>query len=150
MQLSKIRAYFLLQALFIGLILLYNTPWLLSSVAIGRIDEFNNGHLKWYRDGLYKERMDVSYFVEGTAYLDNFSRNAIPDSQTAIEVRYLNFAPSISHINSFEENYEGSIVCYLVLFMVSTIIFAIPNDIIPKGSLFVISKEKPWIRMITG
>ncbi len=142
-EFSKFKFYLLFQSIFIGLVLCYQLCWYFGKTTIaecyvyGRIDRLEESGTLFYR-----------YEVGGKKYEDYATRNGIPIAQSTIEIKYLTGRPSISRINSFEGNWLGFIIAYAIFFTVTSIIFLIPNDTMPRNSYIYFTKKKPWVNMI--
>ena len=142
-EFSKFRFYLLFQCIFIFGILSYQLLWYFGKkttaecYVYGRVNELNNSGTLAYR-----------YFVNDKKYEDYATRNEIPVTQEVIEIKYLPFWPSMSRLNNFYGNWLGFIIAYAVYFTISSMIYLIPNDTMPKNSYFYFTKKKPWINMI--
>lgn len=88
------------------------------------------------------------YFVDNKMYEDYATRNETPIAQENIEIKYLPFWPSISRLNTFAGNWLGFLIAYALYFTISSMIFLIPNDTMPRNSYFYFTKKKPWVNMI--
>jgi hypothetical protein len=103
----------------------------------GKMNELKNSGTLAYR-----------YHANNKVYEDYGTRNEIPIAQEQIEIKYLPFWPSMSRINTFEGNWLGFFIAYAVYFTISSMIFLIPNDTMPRNSYFYFTKKKPWVNMI--
>jgi hypothetical protein len=88
------------------------------------------------------------YYVGAKMYEDYTTRNETPTVQSNIEIKYLPFWPSLSRLNTFAGNWLGFIIAYAIFFTVTSMIFLIPNDTMPRNSYFYFTKKKPWVNMI--
>lgn len=145
MQLTKLRAYLTIQATVIGLCLLYEGAWLFSRTTTAGITSF--GHLSSYRRGHSINTMDAYYVVDGKEYDASYLRSGYFSTDGLIPVRYLIFAPSISRPDTFMGNWGVPIVTFPIIFLISTIAF-LQKEIIPHETIFVLSRKKPFIKLI--
>jgi hypothetical protein len=143
-ELSRSQFYIMLQIIFIGMVLLYQLIWfafgkttMAECHVYGRKNELNNSGTLAYR-----------FTANETLYTDYDTRNEIPITQEYIEVKYLSFAPSLSRINSFTNNWMGFMIAYGIFFAFTSLLFFIPNDTMPAHTFFYFTKKKPWINMI--
>jgi hypothetical protein len=143
-ELSSFKFYLLLQTLVVGSIMLYQLLWLVFGTTTmadcfvyGHKNELQNSGTLYYRYNTFEKN-----------YEDYGTRNEVPISQESIEIKYLSFAPSFSRINSFENNWLGFIIAYGLFLVITSLIFLIDNDTMPKNSYFYFTKKKPWINMI--
>ncbi len=142
-ELSKFKFYLLFQCIFIFGVLSYQLLWYFGKTTMadcyvyGRINELKNSGTLAFR-----------YYVNNKVYEDYATRNEIPITQEQIEIKYLPFWPSMSRINTFEGNWLGFLIAYAIYFTISSMIFLIPNDTMPKNSYFYFTKKKPWVNMI--
>ncbi|MDB5201030.1 MAG: hypothetical protein JWQ27_439 [Ferruginibacter sp.] len=90
----------------------------------------------------------LTYKVDDNLYEDYVTRNEVPLSQDSINIRYLSFLPSVCRVDSFEGNYLGYIIAWILFFVFTTMVFFIPNDTMPKNSFIYFSRQKPFIHMI--
>jgi hypothetical protein len=145
-EFSKYQFYFLLHGIFWSVVLLYQSVWFFSEKTTAAIGTY------W---GPYKERRMIEpgtvqyvYKVDNKFYENETTRNGMPITQEFIEVRYLKFWPSVSRINSFESNWAGFLIAWLIFFVITSMIFFIPNDTMPRNSYIYITKRKPFLHMI--
>ena len=111
MRLSKLQTYFLLLSTVTLICLLYQTIWLFSDTANGRILQFGRGAGKQFKA---VGNVTVQYAVNWTEYTDTYLRNGLPDTTRVVSIRYLSFAPSVSRLNSWVGNW-GLVIVILVL-----------------------------------
>ena len=145
-EFSKLQLYLLLQGIFIGSILLYQSLWLFS--------ESTDAACRFYQ-GPYAERRNINpgtlmyaYRAGDKIYTETTTRNETPLLQTTIRIRYLTFMPGVSRLDTYEGNWLGFQVALLIFFVITTMIFFIPNDTMPGKSYFYFTRKKPWINMI--
>jgi hypothetical protein len=145
-EFSKFRFYLLLHGLFIGVVLLYQSLWIFSDTTMAACGTY------W---GPYKERRNIepgtlmyAYRVNDNVYTESTTRNGTPISQEFIRVRYLTFWPSVSRLDSYEGNWLGFQIAWLIFFVITSMIFFIPNPTMPKNSYIYFTGKKPWIHMI--
>jgi hypothetical protein len=143
-ELSSFKFYLLLQTLMIGSIMLYQLVWFVFGTTTmadcfvyGHKNELQNSGTLYYRYNAFEKD-----------YEDYGTRNEVPISLENVEIKYLSFAPSFSRINSFENNWLGFIIAYGLFLVITSLIFLIDNDTMPKNSYFYFTKKKPWINMI--
>jgi hypothetical protein len=146
-EFSRFQLYFLLQFIFIGLVMLYQLLWYFGgttkadcSVTINDLN-YNNAIIN-------SGTLSYIYHVGNKAYTDYTTRNEIPLEQKEIEVKYLKFWPSMSRVNTFEDNWLGFIITYGVFFTFTSVFFLIDNDTVPNRSYFYFTRKKPWINII--
>jgi hypothetical protein len=137
----------LLHGIFIGLILLYQSIWFFFSEKT-----MASSNIYW---GPYKELRVIEpgtilyhYQVNGIDYSGETTRNGIPITEQTIEIRYLTFSPSISRPDTYASNWLGFQIAWLIFFVITSMIFFIPNDTMPRNSYFYFTRRKPWIHMI--
>lgn len=142
-ELSKFKFYALFQCIFIFGVLSYQLLWYFGKTTMadcyvyGRMNELENSGTLSYR-----------YIVNDSVYEDYVTRNGTPIAQEKIEIKYLPCCPSMSRLNTFEGNWLGFLIAYAIYFTISSMIFLIPNDTMPKNSYFYFTKKKPWVNMI--
>jgi hypothetical protein len=142
-ELSKFKFYLLFQCVFIFGVLSYQLLWYFGKTAMadcyvyGRMNELENSGTLAYR-----------YVVGDKIYEDYATRNETPVAQETIEIKYLTFWPSMSRLNTFSGNWLGFLIAYAIYFTISSMIFLIPNDTMPRNSYFYFTKKKPWVNMI--
>ena len=89
-----------------------------------------------------------AYRAGDKIYTETTTRNETPLLQTTIRIRYLTFMPGVSRLDTYEGNWLGFQVALLIFFVITTMIFFIPNDTMPGKSYFYFTRKKPWINMI--
>jgi hypothetical protein len=145
MQLTKLRAYLALQSTVILLCLLYESVWLFSKTAAAEITGY--GHLSNYRRARSVNTIDAYYTVDGQDYDASYLANAFVSADGKMPVRYLIFAPSISRPDTLMGNWGLPFVVFTIFFLISTIAF-LQKDIIPHETLFILSKKRPFIKLL--
>ena len=145
-ELSKLKFYLLLHGIVIGLMLLYQSIWLFSNTTTAYCYAYN-------ADQLVSRNQDPGtlvyhYLVDDKMYMETTTRNGVPIEQHTISIKYLTFYPSWSRPDTFEANWVGFIIAWGIFFVITTMIFFIPNETMPKNSYFYFTKRKPWINMI--
>jgi hypothetical protein len=103
----------------------------------GRMNELKNSETLAYR-----------YVVHNKIYEDYATRNEVPITQETIEIKYLVFWPSISRVNTFSGNWLGFLIAYAIYYSISSMIFLIPNETMPRNSYFYFIKKKTWVNTI--
>jgi hypothetical protein len=148
MFLNKRQTYIYLQVLFIACLLLIQSTWIFSRTTNGEIISFDRAA----RTGKWKhiETMTVRYTVGYKQYTSVYTRNSTPLWQKQISVRYLTLFPGTSRIDSFITNWEEYMIWYLIFFLATSMIFFVPNEVLPKGTLFELRKQFPWVCIISG
>lgn len=146
LELSKFKLYLLFHGIFIGAILLYQSVWLFSKTTNADCYAYNAENL--LRKGLSPGTLVYHYWVNDQMYFENTTRNEIPIAQNSIRIRYLNFYPSISRVDSFAGNWLGFVIAWGIFFVITSMIFFLPNETMPNNSYFYFTKQKPWIHMI--
>jgi len=142
MILSRTKTYFLLLGLFIGICLLYQGIWLISSTAKGDILSFGHGSGRGYRS---IENVEVNYTVHDVMYDVFFLRSGTPKYDSTVQIRYLLFAPSWSRINTFAGNWGLVLVTSAVFFSILTVVF-LQKQIIPYSAQFIFGKKFPFLK----
>jgi hypothetical protein len=148
MLLNKKQTYLLFQAIFIGCLLLVQLFWLFSKTTEGEIVSFDRAATtgKWK----HIETMTVSYRVGLDQYTSVYTRNRTPLWQKQIAIRYSIFFPGISRLDSFITNWGEYMIWYLIFFLATSMIFFVPNDVLPKGTMFEIRSRFPWFKILFG
>lgn len=144
MIMSKLKAYIYLQTIFIALLFLYQLTWYLSPTVIGDINKHNV--TSYTRTGGKAIVYDVEYYVNDEMFF--VRENEEPLSN---EVRYNMLFPSYAVINTNTNLWTPIYASFLLFFIAITIIF-LPiknNQIIPNGSSFILSKNKPYIKIVS-
>lgn len=145
-ELSKFKFYLFLHLLFIGPVLLYQSIWLFSNTTTAYCYAYNAEQLI----GRHEDpgTLVYHYLVDDKMYRETTTRNEIPIDQHTISIKYLPFYPSWSRPDTFESNWAGFIIAWGIFFVITTMIFFIPNETMPRNSYFYFTKRKPWINMI--
>ena len=145
-ELSKVGLYLLLHAIFIGAILLYQAVWLFSETTTAYCYAYNEEQLLSSNEN--PGTLVYHYIAGNKMYRETTTRNEFPLTVHTIEIRYLSFMPSISRVNNFYDNWLGYIMAWIIFFVISSLIFFIPNETMPKNSFFYFTSQRPWIHMI--
>lgn len=146
LELSKIQLYLLLQGIFIGLILLYQLCWLFSEQTTAYCYAYNEAQLVSRNES--PGTLVYQFMVGNKVYRETTTRNEIPLDQHYVPVRYFSFAPGISRLDTFYGNWADFIMAWGIFFVITTMIFFIPNETMPRNSYFYFTRSKPWIHMI--
>ncbi len=146
LELSKIKLYLLLNGIFIGSILLYQCAWLFSKTTIAYCYAYKEEQL--VSRGESPGTLVYHYVVDDKMYRETTTRNELPLSQHNIRVRYLPFLPAISRVDNHFGNWLGFEMAWGIFFVITTMIFFIPNETMPPNSYFYFTNKKPWIHMI--
>lgn len=144
MLLNKPKAYSLLQALLIVIIFSFQFFWIFSKTTEATILEFDRA--ADYGSLEHVETMRVGYYIGYDYYESVYTRNETPDLQRKITIRYSLILPSISRVDDFWGNWFTPILIYMILFTATTMLFTIPNDILPKRTVFEFKRKYPYIR----
>lgn len=147
-ELSRFQLYFLLQFIFIGIIMLHQLIWLYQSETIIADCSVTSNRYTYKNSIVNSGTLSYRYKANETIYDDYTTRNEIPLEQKEIEVKYLKFWPSMSRVNTFEDNWLGFIITYALFFVFTSGFFLIDNDTVPNRSYFYFTKKKPWVNMI--
>lgn len=145
MTLTKPKAFIYLQTIFIVLIFLYQLVWLVSPTVIGNINKHKER--SYVMTGGFVFVYDVEYYVNDEMYF--VRENEVPLSN---EVRYNILFPSYAIINTSTNLWTPVCISFLLFLIATTIVF-LPvkhNQIIPNGSLIVLTKSKPYIKIISS
>jgi hypothetical protein len=145
MILSRYKTYFILQAVFLIGILLYQSPWLFSKTTTGTIVSFGTAA----SSGNFRvvEMMRVSYEVEYESYIGYYTRNATPKSTSTVKIRYLTFSPGTSRLSTSIGEWGEPLLYYLIFFIGTSMFFLIPNESISKEMTIVLRKKRPWVKI---
>ena len=146
LELSKWQLYLALHALFIGCCLLYQSLWIFSETTTAYCYAYNEEQL--VARGETPGTLVYHYMVDGKMYRETSTRNELPLTQHYIPVRYLRFYPSISRVDSFYGNWAGFLMAWGLFFVITSMIFFIPNETMPKRSYFYFTGKRPFIHMI--
>lgn len=146
LELSKNKLYLLLHGIFIGSILLYQSLWLFSDTAMAYCYAYNEDQL--VKRGQSPGTLVYHYVVDGKMYRETTTRNELPLSQHSIRIRYLPFYPEFSRVDNHYGNWLSFEIAWAIFFVITTMIFFIPNETMPKNSYFYFTDQKPWIHMI--
>lgn len=143
MKVSKFQLYLLFACCFTMLCLLYQSFWLFTKTATGKILGLDKG------EGEYDvvDVMNVSYVVGEKEYTDFFLRNGVKDTARQIQIEYFAFRPEWSRIDSFTGNWGMLIAVGAFFFISLTIIFLTPG-LIPQNATFLLSKRFPFFAKI--
>ncbi len=144
MILSKLKAYLFFQFILIALLSLYQLTWLASSKIKGNINQHEV--VSYVTTGGKAIVYDVEYYVDDEMYFVRENIEPLTD-----EIRYNILFPSFAIINTFENLWIPVITIFSLFFIATSIIF-LPtknNQIIPNGSSIVLTKAKPFIKIIS-
>lgn len=146
MLLNKKQTYLFLQGLFIASLLLVQASWIFSRTTEGEVLSFDRAAStgKWK----HIETMTVRYTVGDEQFISVYTRNRTPLWQKHITIRYLILLPGTSRIDSFITNWEEYLIWYLIFFLATSMIFFVPNDVLPKGTMFGFTRHFPWVKII--
>ena len=147
MEFSRFQLYFLLQSIFIGLVLMYQIVWYFGETELADCSITTND-LNYKNAIINSGTLSYRYKVNDIVYNDYTTRNEIPLDQKVIEIKYLSFWPSMSRVNTFYENWLGFMVTYGIFFTFISLLFLVDNDTVPNKSYFYFTRKKPWINMI--
>ena len=136
MRFGKVKMFFLVNGLIAVILLLYFAPWLFSSTVIGHVT-----------NPFTTTVINVSYEVDGLMYIGTYMRNGIELSQRFVSIRYLDFRPETSRINSFMGMYAEPLAWWSVFALASAMLLLTHNTVFSKGTIFQIHKKSPWISM---
>lgn len=146
MLLSKTKTYLLLQAIFVFCIAVVQLFWAFSRTTQGEILEFNRAadRGKWKQ----VETITVRYWVDYKEYTETYTRNKTPLWQKDIPVRYSILFPGVSRVDSFLSNWGEYMIWYLVYFLATTMLFFVPNEVLPRGTMFRLKPRHPVVTII--
>ena len=146
LELSKLQLYLLFHALFIGVILMYQSLWFFSDTTEAYCYAYNEDQL--VSRGETPGTLVYHYVVDGKMFRETTTRNELPLTMHHIRIQYLKFLPSVSRPDHFMWKWAGFILAWGIFFVISTLIFFIPNETMPRNSYFYFTRRKPWIHMI--
>jgi hypothetical protein len=141
MKLSKPLAYLFFVGCIIAILICYQGMWLFSKTTEGEILNFGHDPRKRYRS---IENVTVQYIVNNKIYIDTYLRNGLNGTAKKISIRYLSFAPSFSRLNTVIGNW-GLVLVVLAISIPSLSIFFLIQDIVPNGTVFILTRSFPFI-----
>lgn len=147
-EFSRFQLYFLLQFIFIALVLLYQSLWYFASTTTLADCSVTSNDLTYKNAIINSGTLSFRYKVNDKIYDDYTTRNEIPLEQKEIEVKYLNTWPSSCRVNTFENNWLGFMITYGLFFVFTSMFFLIDNDTVPNRSYFYFTRKKPWVNII--
>jgi hypothetical protein len=136
MQFGKVRMFFYFNGMIALFMLLYFSPWLFSSITSAKV-------ITPYE----VTTIQLKYEANGEQYTEGHMRNDIPFEQRTVSIRYLNFHPSSSRINSFMGMFAEPLAWWSVLLLASAMLLLTPNAVFSRGTIFHIHNKFPWISM---
>lgn len=145
-EFSKFRFFLLIHSLVIGCILLYQSIWLFSNQTMAYCYAYNGEQLQSRHEN--PGTLVYHYMVNGEMYRETTTRNEWPLNEHYIPIRYLPYFPSFSRPDTFQSNWAGFIIGWGIFFVITAMIFFIPNETMPRNSYFYFSRKKPWINML--
>ncbi len=145
-EFSKLQLYLLFHGIFIGTILLYQSIWLFSKTTMAYCYAYNEEQLLSRNET--PGTLVYHYIVADKMYRETTTRNEIPLSQHSIRIRYLPFLPAFSRPDTWSHSWAGFEIAWFIFFIISSMIFFIPNETMPRNSFFYFTRKKPWIHMI--
>ena len=146
LELSKLQLYLAFHGIFIGVVLLYQAVWLFSKPTMAYCYAYNEQQLVARNET--PGTLVYHYIVNDKMYRETTTRDEIPLAQHSVRIRYLSFLPSVSRLDTFSGNWLGFIIAWGIFFVITSMIFFIPNETMPKNSFFYFTRKKPWIHMI--
>ncbi|CAN5851593.1 hypothetical protein BH11BAC4_BH11BAC4_24710 [soil metagenome] len=146
LELSKLQLYIAFHAVFMGAVLLYQSVWLFGKTTHAYCYAYNEAQL--VSRGESPGTLVYHYMAGERMFRATTTRDELPLTQHTIKVRYLSFYPEISRPDTFEGTWLGYIIAWGIFFVITSMIFFIPNETMPRNSYFYFTKRKPWIHMI--
>ncbi len=143
MILSKANTYFLLQAFCAVCLLLCQSIWLDSQPVNAAVTGFYTKEDQKYGP---EDFVTVAYKVRDSVYRSYFPGDALDHRITTLRIRCLCCIPAVARIDDFVGNWLFYLIIYVIWFLFTSILFFVPNDIVPRGSLFRVSHGFPWVR----
>lgn len=147
-EFSRFKLYFLVQFIFIVPIMLYQLLWFFASTTTLADCSITTNTLNYKNAIINSGTLSYRYKANETIYEDYTTRNEILLEQKEIEVKHLNFWPSMSRVNTFEDTWLGFIITYSLFFIFTSAFFLIDNDTVPNRSYFYFTRKKPWVNII--
>ena len=147
LEFSRFQLYFIVQGIFIGLIMIYQLLWFFGKTTRADCSVTTND-LTYKNSIINSGTLSYRYYANEQAYDDYTTRNEIPLTQKEIEIKYLSFWPSMSRVNTFMDNWAGFLITYSIFFAFTSLLFLVDNDTVPNKSYFYFTSKKPWINMI--
>ncbi len=146
LEFSKLKFFLLLHGIFVGGILCYQALWIFSEKVTAASGTY------W---GPYAERRNINpgtvvyaYRAGDQIFTGTTTRNGMSVKDTTLTIRYLTYFPSVSRPATYEGQWLAFQVAWLIFFVITGMIFFIPNETMPANSYFYFTKKKPWIHMI--
>jgi hypothetical protein len=136
MQFGKTRMFFYFNGSIALILALYFSPWLFGRVTMAKV-------ITPYE----VTTILLQYEANGKQYTGGHMRNDIPFQQRMVRIRYLNFHPSSSRIDSFMGMWAEPLAWWSVLLVASAMLLLMPNGVFSKGTIFHLYKKFPWISM---
>lgn len=136
MRFGKQTMFLFLNGLIALGLLLYFGVWILGNTVTGTITT-----------PYESTRIVVNYEVDGTTYTGTYLRGDVAYGKRKVAIRYLNFDPSASRINSFLGIFAEPLAWWLVFLIASAMLLLTDNMVFSKGTIFQLQKKFPWISM---
>lgn len=134
------------QLVALSILLVYAGIWCISDTAVAQVQgiELLPGTIMNFKD---PGALVVAYDVDGKSYVEQFARDNIPFTQKEIRIRYLEFAPTITRIDSFRNVWLIPILFYGLWFVITGLLLLTNNNIFSKHTYFETMGGYPWIKM---
>lgn len=147
MKLSRQRFWLLLQAIYIGCLLLYQAIWITSEPCTGTVVEITKG------GGAYKSiKTALIYYVvdnklhNTVVFVDeDFSNYKIGQR---LHMSYLPFAKGTARVNGITADLMVAVGYYIFFLLFTAVILIVPNYLLDKKCSFLIYGKPPFVRYI--
>jgi len=128
---------------------LYQCIWIFSRTATAEIyavDRTTNAVYRTTNKGSGITWMHASYRVGENIYYGSYLKDGYDIRNPYFEVRYLIFDPGLSRSNTFASNWGPLIMLFVVLALITSIVF-IRKDIVSDKAIFVVQAKMPFVRI---
>jgi hypothetical protein len=136
MRFGKRTMFLFLNGSIAFLLLVYSCVWMLGRTTTGTITT-----------RYAVTTIEVTYSVDGVAYVHDYLRNDVDYGSREVSIRYLPFDPSFARINSFMGILAEPLGWWMVFFIASAMLLFIDNPVFSKGTMFQLQWRFPWISM---
>ena len=147
MKLNKRQTFFAILAIWFFLCLLYQFIWIFSRTTMAEIYSVETSTGRGYAGGRRYAGitwMNSAYRVGNNTYYESFLKDGFDTRDHYFEIRYLIFAPGISRSNTFASNWGPLIMLFIVLTLITSIVF-IRKDIVSDQAVFLVQAKRPFV-----
>jgi hypothetical protein len=149
MKLNKRQTFVVAIAIWLSLSLLYQSLWLFSRPVTADIyaaDAARGSGIGSRYGARSIPREYATYNVGAVTYKGSYFRDEHDVNLGHFEIRYLIFAPDISRKNSFAGNWGYTLIFFVFLSLVTSIVF-LRKDIVADQAVFVFQGKIPFIQI---